>query len=129
VGAMVERYFLLCMGLSLRVLARGAGGAHSSSLCWLDVFDTSQPHTGGPHSHLPTGHTAHHATLNTAVRAVGCHSHAAILLPTDSELRLLLLSTKAVGLGLNLVGATRVILFDLDWDPSNEIQAIFRTYR
>jgi hypothetical protein len=59
VGAMVERYFLLCMGLSLSVLARGAGGAHSSSLCWLDVFDTSQPHTGGPHSHLPTGHTLH----------------------------------------------------------------------
>ncbi|XP_043922491.1 DNA repair and recombination protein RAD54B [Protopterus annectens] len=40
-----------------------------------------------------------------------------------------LLSSKAGGLGLNLVGASHLILFDIDWNPANDIQAMARVWR
>ena len=33
-----------------------------------------------------------------------------------------LLSSKAGGVGLNLIGASRLVLFDIDWNPANDIQ-------
>jgi SNF2 family DNA or RNA helicase len=40
-----------------------------------------------------------------------------------------LLSSKAGGVGLNLVGANRLILFDPDWNPANDAQAMGRVWR
>ncbi|RMZ90199.1 hypothetical protein DV736_g2568, partial [Chaetothyriales sp. CBS 134916] len=40
-----------------------------------------------------------------------------------------LLSAKAGGVGINLVGASRVVLFDADWNPATEDQAIARVHR
>ena len=34
----------------------------------------------------------------------------------------MLLSTKAGGVGLNLIGASRLILYDIDWNPANDLQ-------
>lgn len=33
-----------------------------------------------------------------------------------------LLSSKAGGVGLNLVGASHLVLYDIDWNPANDIQ-------
>ncbi|OMJ80340.1 hypothetical protein SteCoe_19439 [Stentor coeruleus] len=40
-----------------------------------------------------------------------------------------LLSTKAGGCGLNLIGANRLILYDPDWNPSSDKQAMGRIWR
>ncbi|CEP17812.1 hypothetical protein [Parasitella parasitica] len=45
------------------------------------------------------------------------------------EIFLFLLTTKTGGLGLNLTGADRVILFDPDWNPSTDMQARERAWR
>ena len=40
-----------------------------------------------------------------------------------------LLSAKAGGMGLNLIGASRLILFDIDWNPATDLQAMARVHR
>jgi len=41
----------------------------------------------------------------------------------------LLLSIRAGGAGLNLVGACRIVLLDLDWNPAHNAQALARVWR
>lgn len=40
-----------------------------------------------------------------------------------------LLSAKSGGTGLNLIGASRIVLFDVDWNPSTDLQAMARIHR
>eukprot|EP00866_Antonospora_locustae_P001627 jgi/Antlo1/1627/1840 len=48
---------------------------------------------------------------------------------SDRSLFVFLLTTKVGGLGLNLVGASRVVIYDPDWNPSADAQAKERVYR
>ncbi|CAL8095760.1 unnamed protein product [Calicophoron daubneyi] len=47
----------------------------------------------------------------------------------NSPDRILLLSSRAGGTGLNLIGADHLILFDMDWNPANDAQAMARIWR
>merc|ERR1719352_949515 len=48
---------------------------------------------------------------------------------TDPKTQVFLLSARAGGLGLNLQVADTVVLFDLDWNPQNDRQAVARVHR
>ncbi|RMJ27701.1 hypothetical protein PHISP_01415 [Aspergillus sp. HF37] len=47
----------------------------------------------------------------------------------DGEEFVFLLSSKAGGCGLNLIGANRLVLFDPDWNPAADQQALARVWR
>ncbi|KAF3939370.1 hypothetical protein ABW19_dt0207614 [Dactylella cylindrospora] len=48
---------------------------------------------------------------------------------SDPNLQVFLSTTKTGGYGVNLTGATRIIIFDPDWNPSNDTQARERSWR
>ena len=48
---------------------------------------------------------------------------------TDPNTMVFLLSTRSGGLGINLTAADTVILFDNDWNPQMDLQAIDRVHR
>ncbi|KAI3337443.1 putative DNA repair and recombination protein RAD26 [Xylariaceae sp. AK1471] len=47
----------------------------------------------------------------------------------NADIDLFLLTTKVGGLGVNLTGANRVIIYDPDWNPSTDVQARERAWR
>lgn len=47
----------------------------------------------------------------------------------NSDRFVMLLSTRAGGLGLNLTSADTVIIYDSDWNPQNDLQAMARAHR
>lgn len=48
---------------------------------------------------------------------------------SDSKEWIFMLSSKAGGCGLNLIGANRLVMFDPDWNPANDDQAMARVWR
>jgi DNA excision repair protein ERCC-6 len=47
----------------------------------------------------------------------------------NGQMDVFLLTTKVGGLGVNLTGADRVIIYDPDWNPSTDVQARERAWR
>lgn len=67
-------------------------------------------------------------------RIILIHSARVVLQAIDrfnksSEAFVFLLSTRAGGVGINLTAADTVIIFDSDWNPQNDVQAMARCHR
>ena len=47
----------------------------------------------------------------------------------NNVLNLYLITAKTGGQGLNITSANRVVIYDISWNPTVDVQAIFRAYR
>mmetsp|Transcript_44634 Transcript_44634/g.108243 ORF Transcript_44634/g.108243 Transcript_44634/m.108243 type:complete len:1809 (+) Transcript_44634:144-5570(+) len=90
--------------------------AHSTQL--LDLIQTWLKSNGGYEYRRMDGQTD-----------LKLRQHMADEYNKDDSIFLFLLSIKATGQGLTLTGANRVIIFDVDWNPSWEDQAQDRAHR
>lgn len=48
---------------------------------------------------------------------------------SNGKAKVMLLSTKAAGVGLTLTGADRAVIYDPSWNPAEDAQAVDRCYR
>lgn len=70
------------------------------------------------------------ASSRSVSKSVGCLCCLiqTCLSPQSPEF-IFMLSSKAGGCGLNLIGANRLVMFDPDWNPANDEQAMARVWR
>lgn len=85
----------------------------------LDITTPTQWHLGKDYYRLDgkTPKSIRHAMINEFNNQL------------NERARVFLISAKAGGQGINLIGANRVIILDTSWNPSNDQQNIFRVFR
>lgn len=71
----------------------------------------------------------HYERIDGATRAMDRQTAIDRFNKSGAGFGIFLLSTKAGGLGINLTAANVVVIFDSDWNPQNDVQAIARAHR
>ncbi|KAI0461960.1 hypothetical protein LJB42_004565 [Komagataella kurtzmanii] len=61
--------------------------------------------------------------------SIGVRQSLVDVFNNDPSYNVFLLTTRVGGLGVNLTGANRVIIYDPDWNPSTDVQARERAWR
>jgi Helicase conserved C-terminal domain len=83
--------------------------------------------------HVTSHHTmSHHITSQRIDGGVTGYNRSAAIArfnEPDCKAHVFLLTTRAGGLGLNLQAANTVIIYDSDWNPQGDLQAIARCHR
>jgi len=67
--------------------------------------------------------------IDGRVNKPGERQHIIELFNTDMSYSIFLLTTQVGGVGLNLTSADRVIIYDPNWNPATDSQAVDRAYR
>ncbi len=113
----------------------GCVGMHVDIKVWVycDLFTCIRITTPPIHTHTqppPNTHICHTSPQSTG-NTSGEDRESAIdaYNAPDSEKFVFLLSTRAGGLGINLYTADIVILYDSDWNPQMDLQAMDRAHR
>lgn len=106
-----------------KLLARLKEGGHrvlifSQLVMILDILSDYMVMSGHSHQRLD-------GSMNQADRSKAIEHFNA----PDSPDFVFLLSTRAGGMGINLTSADTVIIFDSDWNPQNDLQAMSRAHR
>lgn len=70
-----------------------------------------------------------YARLDGSTRQSDRQERIAAFNAEDSEIDLFMLTTRSGGQGVNLVRADTVVLFDSDWNPQQDLQAMDRVHR
>jgi chromodomain-helicase-DNA-binding protein 1 len=111
------------MILLKRLLERLRAGGHrvlifSQSVKMLDILESFVRAEGYPWQRLD-------GSCSSSARHLSIEAFNA----PDSRDFVFLLSTRAGGLGINLQTADTVIIYDSDWNPQNDLQAMARAHR
>jgi SWI/SNF-related matrix-associated actin-dependent regulator of chromatin subfamily A member 5 len=70
-----------------------------------------------------------HLRLDGSTKRARRNLHIRMFQDVASEFKVMLISTKAGGLGLNLTAATEAVFLDEDWNPQVDLQAEARCHR
>ncbi|KAE9971927.1 hypothetical protein EG328_005299 [Venturia inaequalis] len=70
-----------------------------------------------------------HLRLDGQTKRARRNLHIRLFQDMGSEIKVMLISTKAGGLGLNLTAATEAVFLDEDWNPQVDLQAEARCHR
>lgn len=89
----------------------------------------TQAHTHQCNTLTPFTHTTPSFPLQGSITGEVRDSAIESFQAPGSEKFIFLLSTRAGGLGINLHSADQVVLFDSDWNPQADIQAMDRAHR
>ncbi len=94
-----------------------------------DVSPNTHTHLPLPHPTVTTTNQYRYTRLDGGTNRVRRQLNIELYNAPDSPIFAFLMTTRAGGLGVNLQTADTVILFDSDWNPQADAQAMARVHR